>query len=102
MKITKKQREAIIKKVISLINSGKEEFLCIAFGDVISEMLSIGYSDARFHIKRFIPEFKKTIAIKHFNAKYNKGYSVWWLDEKTSKQNRLNFLDYLLTGKLPK
>jgi hypothetical protein len=104
MKITKKQRKRIVERVIANIESQREYFLCVAFGNAISTMCFVNYGEARYHIKKFIPGFKKSIAIKYFGAKYIKNCSVWWNDvnDEINRNNRLAFLNYLLTSKLPK
>jgi hypothetical protein len=98
MKITKKQRERIIKSAIKKIKSGEENYLCYALGDSIGEIIpesELVYGEEA--IRQYLPKFKNEIALKHFNAI---GHTLWWYSD--DKKNPLAFLNYLLTGKLPK
>jgi len=98
MKVTKKQREEIIRKAQKEVSY---EFysmgICYALSLSIDNTLKVFtiYDE----IKDYIPKFKFSTAEKYFNAKKREdGY--WWA--RGDNKNRLAFLQYLLDGKLPK
>ena len=102
MKITKKQREKIIRKAIRL----QPTFLCWALSDSIEDVLGVHCNRNPRAIQKYLPKFRHSTAIKHFNA--NRG-GVWWntgghfCESNTpDSENRLRFLRYLLPSKLPK
>lgn len=106
MKITKKQREAIIKKAIKQ----QPYFLCNSLRNAIEDILhvEISFLDRYKEIRKYIPKFKYRTAVKYFNANGTID-APWWntkgsvSDSRTQdSKNRLAFLNYLLTGKLPK
>jgi hypothetical protein len=103
MKITKKQREKAIKIAINgiedkpknRIGGGLCYWLEKSIGHVLNT-LDINYTT----ISKYLPEFKYSTAKECFKAKENHGY--WWPLDRQGDQHRVDFLNYLLTGKLPK
>jgi hypothetical protein len=98
MKITKKQRKKIIMEAITKVKNG-HMFLCIILAGIIRDKHTGRYMPKPQDIQKYIPEFKNSIAVKHFNAE-RKFY--WWGMREKDQRNRIRFLRYLLTGKLPK
>jgi hypothetical protein len=101
MKVTRKQKEEIIKIAIKL----QPDFLCHTLSYGIQQVLKVDCPSDPIAIQKYIPEFRRSVAIKHFSATRS---VVWWdtspYDERgtADSRNRLRFLRYLLTGKLPK
>jgi hypothetical protein len=95
MKITKKQRKAIIKEAKNELVVWR--YLCPSLSSAIANILGVYYPADIIYIRRIFPEFKRTTAVKYFNAKNE---YAWW--RGSDKRNRLRFLNYLLNGKLPK
>jgi hypothetical protein len=98
MKITQKQRNAIIKQAIKNVKVG-QRFLCVILARIINDSFHIGYKPAPKNIQKYIPEFKNSTAVKYFNGK---NQYTWWGTHVEDQKNRLKFLNYLLTRKLPK
>ena len=95
MKITKKQRTAIIKTARKELDEWT--YLCIALSSAIQKTLNVNcYSDTD-DVQKYFPKFERSTAIRYFHGR---DQYAWW--KKTDKHNRLRFLRYLLTGKLPK
>jgi hypothetical protein len=98
MKITKKERREIIKRSIADVKAG-DTYLCYILSKNIKIVKTGYYPPFYCAIRGFIPEFKQTTAVKHFNAHR---LPAWWDTQASGQRNRLRFLNYLLTGKLPK
>jgi hypothetical protein len=99
MKITKRQRMAIIKMAIDYIRSDGNHYLCNALSRAIQNTFHVSTRYSPEKIREYIPRFKQETAIKHFHAM---GSFAWWFTDTEGKKLRLRFLRYLLTGKLPK
>ena len=98
MKITDKERKEIIKEAIAQVKGGTH-FLCCIFATILMDRYNIKYHNKPKDIQKYIPNFKNSTAVKYFSAK--RGF-CWWEMEEKDQRNRLRFLRYLLTGKLPK
>ncbi len=98
MKLTKKQKEEIIKEAIARLERHSLSGICWAITD------SLRPGNSRFTplphavIKKVFPRFKRETAVKYFHAT---DQSLWWWNE-TNVKIRVKFLQYLLDGKLPK
>jgi len=99
MKISKKQHDEIINIAMNEIRSGNLNFLCIALALAINTVLNENYDSQIRAIKRYIPEFKQSVAIKYFHA--HRTYT-WWGSTEKDRKTRIRFLRYLKNGKLPK
>jgi hypothetical protein len=99
MKITKKQKERIIEKAIEIlkrVNYG----MCWAITQALNPRHRSIFPRTELKIQETFPLFEREIAVKYFNAK---PIDLWWYDNsRKSLECRIAFLNYLLTGKLPK
>ncbi|MDD5551489.1 MAG: hypothetical protein PHS34_09530, partial [Candidatus Omnitrophica bacterium] len=76
-------------------------FLCINLTHAINMILGTCFLIELKTIQKYIPNFKRETAEKYFGAS-NELQSAWWHTETKDDKHRLAFLNYLLTGKLPK
>lgn len=97
--ITLKQKEKIIKR--AKIELEEWDFLCVAINRAIRYVTGTSDNTNLREIKKIFPRFLRSIARKHFHA-HERGSSWWGEMHGREKKLRLQFLDYLLTGKLPK
>jgi hypothetical protein len=106
MKITKRQRNKIIRYAIEK----QPDFLCNSLRIAIKDILKVDikFENRYKEIQKYIPEFKYSTAKKYFDTNadikgpwWNSGNSIH-LPGTIDNINRLKFLNYLLTGKLPK
>ena len=101
MKITKQQREKVIKEIMKQVKEANmwDIFLCMAFSRKLNETIDGTYNVSPRMIQKYIPRFKQSTAKKYFKAN---GHFAWWgLGKKKNRIQCLKFLRYLLTGKLP-
>jgi hypothetical protein len=95
MKVTQEQKEAIIKRAKAELKEW--EYLCIALSNAIDDILGIECCGSAAEIKKVFPRFTNRNAVQYFGGR--RKYS-WWT--RGQYRLRLLFLDYILTGKLPK
>ncbi len=97
MKITKKQREKIIKEAIIILKRDKLG-MCWALTRAIYPKWQHMSAMRIIKIQKYFPLFNRETAVKYFGAR---DIGVWWF--LSTKQNiRIKFFRYLLNGKLPK
>jgi hypothetical protein len=93
-KLTYKQKKAIIERAKNALINEECCGCCSAVCDALDYLIPQRVLD----INDVFPRFKRDIANKHFRGSEKNMF--WW--RIGNIKSRLVFLDYVLTGKLPK
>jgi hypothetical protein len=100
MKVTLKQKKQIIKETKKCVKNFNAKFLCFNLTQRIKEILSIDCHYSPEEIQAIFPRFTWKNANRYFADEQTRKNSPAWWDSNEIKK-RLQFLDYILTGKLP-
>lgn len=99
------QKKVIIQKAIKILKE-KNDGMCWAITEALHGKIDKYFFLPTDEIVKIFPRFQRDTAIEYFGANNNME-SVWWYKgshhgSKKALQHRVDFLRYLITGKLPK